>query len=195
MISLRGYLNKPVKKRLLVAAGWLALMTLLRWRFYLPLGRQTLELIVFWLGGLVGTFLIDLDHWLYLLVIHPNHPGTLKLKAFLSQKQYQNAWNFFYQTRPERRRLAFHSALFQPAFYVLIFFVVTSTTNQFGVAMVMVMALQLLYEELSLLLSDQDDQLRLWLFWQFDGQITHKQQKIFVYLMLLVFLFLHLLII
>ncbi|MFC1727785.1 hypothetical protein ACFL0Y_04645 [Patescibacteria group bacterium] len=187
--------KKEIKERLLLTFIWLIVISLLRWRFYLPLGLQTFDLVGFWLGGLLGTFFVDLDHWLHFLVIHPQEPTSLKIKQLLQSRRFKEAFILLSETRAERLKLTFHSALFQPLFYVLCFFVLTSTANHFGSALVMVMVLQLLKEELKPLLTGKEESLQKWLFWQIDIKASVQQTKVFVFVMLLAFLGLHLLLI
>ena len=185
-------MKKEVRNRLIVTFAWLVLLTLLRMRFYLPLGRDTLNIIGFWLGGLLGTFLLDLDHLLYIWVIKPQEETSQKIRSLFNQGNYREMLTVLFNTREERTRLAFHSALFQPIFYVLCFYVVTSTTNHLGIGLVMVMALQLLREELMDLLTGREEFLNKWLFWQLDVEVSPERQKAFILAMALIFLGLNL---
>ena len=186
-------LRKLLLQRFLITLGWLALMSVLRWRYYLSFGYETLNLIAFVMGGIVGAALIDLDHWLYLLVAHPQHPDTLKLKGMFKERHYREALGYFYETRSSRTRLAFHSALFQPVLYLAAFFILTSTKSHFGAAMIMVMGLHLVWEEMRQTLTGQEEYLKKWLFWQIEVNLTNRQVKAFVLAMLFIFIALHLL--
>ena len=96
-----------------------------------------------------------------------------------------------FDTTNERCRLPFHNALFQVILLVLCFFVLTSTNNLFGSGLVMGMMLHLLKDEVGELLSRQEEHLKKWLFWQISFEISFDQQKLFVVLMVLFFVFLN----
>jgi len=61
--------------------------------------------------------------------------------------------------------------------------------------LVMAMALHLLKDELEPLLLGREEYLRKWLFWQIKTEVSFYNQKLFVVLMLIVFLGLNLLLI
>lgn len=154
-----------------------------------------LNLIWLWLGGLLGTFLLDLDHLIYTLVIYPQEETSFKAKSLLQQRQFKAMLALLISTRYERFKLSFHNALFQPIFAVFCFWVLTSTPGLLGKGLVMAMALHLLKDEFSSLFKQSDEFTRKWLFWQIKREVSFKEQKIFVVLMLLVFLGLNLLLI
>lgn len=188
-------LKKEIKNHLLVTLVWLALISLLRLNWHLPFGRQVWNLTFLWLGGLAGTFLLDIDHLLYALIIYPHELTSMRVKRFIDQRQFKEALVLLVDTQEERLKLAFHNAIFQPTLYIICFFVLTSTGSLFGAGLVMAMALHLLKDELELLFKGRDEDLRKWLFWQVQAEISLRNQRFFVILMLLIFLGLNLLLI
>lgn len=181
-------LKKEVRNHLLVTLVWLVVITLLRWDWQW-------NLILLWLGGLLGTFLIDLDHLLYALIIYPQEITSMRVKRLIDQRQFKEALVLLVDTQDERLKLSFHNALFQPILCIACFFVLTSTGSLFGSGLVMTMALHLLKDELELLLRGRGEHLRRLLFWQVKKEISLNQQKLFVMIMLLAFLGLNLLLI
>lgn len=177
-------LKEEIKSHLLVSLIWLVLITLLRWSW-------RWNLIGLWLGGLVGTFLLDIDHFLYLLVINPQELTSMRVRRMLEQRRIKEALILVAETHHERTRLSFHNALFQPVLYVLCFFVLTSTGSLFGGGLVMAMALHLLKDEIEDSFA-REEHLRKWLFWQSKPEISLQHQKLFIILMLFVFLGLNL---
>ncbi len=189
-------LKKEVRGHLLVTLFWLVIVTLLR----LPGGRAGINAwligsLALWLGGLVGTFLLDLDHLLYTLWIYTVEPTSLQVKSLVKQNRFKEALVLLVNTHNERWRLSFHSALFQPIFYFFCFWVLSSTPNLFGKGLVVAMALHLLKDEFESLFTKGEESTRRWLFWQIKREITFKQQKFFLFIMLLFFLGLNLLLI
>lgn len=181
-------LKKELKSHLVVVLFWLALVTLLRWDWHW-------DLILLWLGGIGGMFLIDLDHLLYVLIVNPHELTSMRVRRLLDQRCFKEALILLGDTADERLRLAFHNALFQPILYVFCFFVLTSTGNLFGAGLVMAMALHLLKDEFSLILRGREEFLHRWLWWQVKVQVSLRQQKFFVILMAFIFLGLNILLI
>lgn len=179
--------KKEIKTHLLVTVVWLVLITFLRWSWHW-------NLILIWLGGIVGTFLIDIDHLLYTL-IYPHELTSMRVRRLLEQRQFKEALILLVDTHDERYKLALHSALFQIVLYVACFFVLTSTGSLFGSGLVMAMALHLLKDDFDLLLNGKEEWLKRLLFWQIKAEISLRQQKFYVILMLFIFLGLNLLLI
>ena len=181
-------LKREATSHLLVTLAWLGIVTLLRWSWHW-------NLILLWLGGLVGTFLLDIDHLLYTLWIYPQELTSIRVRNLIEQRRFKDALILLVDTHEERFKFSFHNALFQPILYVVCFFVLTSTGSLFGTGLVMAMALHLLKDEFSSLLRVGDEFTRKWLFWQIKTEVSFYNQKLFVVLMLLIFLGLNLLLI
>ncbi len=178
-------LRKEFFGHLLITLVWLSLISVLRWQW------QS-NLVFLWLGGLLGTFLLDIDHLLYSLVVYPHHLTSMRVRHLLEQRRLREAFVLLGNTREERIRLNFHNALFQSIFYLICFFVLTSTGSLFGAGLILAMALHLLKDELWNLLEGREEYLRSWLFWPIRGQISLAGQRLFVVSMLLIFLGLNL---
>ena len=176
--------NKIIS-RLLPTIIWLILITLLRWLWHW-------NLLALWLGGLLGTFLLDIDHLFYSLIIYPQEETSQRVKTLLKAQRYQEVISLLSITVNERIKLPLHSALFQVVFWVFCFWILSSTNNLFVQGLVMAMALNLLKEELLLLLNHQDDFLRRKLFWQFKWSPSLKHQKAFIIFMVFFFVFFNL---
>jgi len=181
-------LKKELRGHLLTTLVWLMVISLVRWDWL----RQPADLLSFWLGGLMGFLLLDVDHYLYALVLYPHQLTSLRIQRLLKQKRFRETAELIVDTDQERVKLSFHNALFQLVFYIFCFFALTSTDNWFGKGLVMDMALHLLKDEVVCLLRGQDEFLRRWLFSQFNVRISFKHQRFFVILMILIFLGLNL---
>lgn len=178
-------LKKELRGHLLTTLVWLMAITLARWDWQW-------SLLFFWLGGLIGFLLLDVDHYLYALVLYPQELTSLRMKRLLKEKRFKETAELIVDTDRERVRLSFHNALFQLVFYIFCFFALTSTDNWLGKGLVMAMALHLLRDEVVCLLRGQDEFLRQWLFSQFNVRISFKHQRFFVIFMILIFLGLNL---
>lgn len=191
-------LKKEFYSHFLATLIWLAALAILKAIFTAGAFStldQLLSWLVFCLGALLGTFVLDLDHVFYVLLIHPEEETSQKVKHLIKQKEYKEAFLFLVNTHLERTKLSFHNAVFQVFFMVFCFWVLTSTGSWLGKGLVMAMALHLLKDIYHCLLKGKEDFLRRWLFWPLKREVSFSEQKIFVILMLLIFLGLNLLLI
>jgi len=173
-------IKKEFLSHLLITLGWLAIITLLRWGWHL-------DLIWLWLGGLVGAFLLDIDHLIYFFVTNPHELTSQRVRRLFDQRHFKEGLSLMTDTVLERPRLSLHNALFQVILCILAFFVLTSTNNLFGAGLVMGLALHLLKDELQDLINNEEH-LRTWLFWQFKFEVSLQGQKIYLAIMMLLFL-------
>jgi len=173
---------------MIIALLWLGIITIARWQW-------EFNLIFLWLGGLLGVFLVDLDHWLYLLVAQPQELTSLRVKKLLAEKKYKEAFVLVTDTTGERMKLSLHNVLTQIILLVFGFFVLTSTQNLFGAGLVLGVSLHLLKDEVQDLLAGKDEHLRQWLWWPIKIDLSWDQQRYFVIVMLLAFLGLNLLLV
>jgi hypothetical protein len=180
--------KKELVSHFLLTLIWLVLITLLRWQW-------DWYLIWFWLGGAVGTFLLDIDHLFYTLVLYPQEVTSVKVKQLLVQKKFKEAFILLVQTHDDRIWLSFHNALFQTIFMIFCFWVVTSSPSWLGRGIVMAMALHLLKDELEWFFYGRKEGLRQLLFWPIKKDFSLDQVKNFLILMILLFLGLSLLLI
>jgi hypothetical protein len=175
-------IKKELTSHYLVTLIWLVIVSLLRW-------WGNLDLVWLWLGGLVGTMILDLDQIFYALLIYPEE----KALEFWRQRKIKALLEYVAETSLQRMRLTFHNALFQVGFLVFSFWVLTSTGGLFGKGLVMAANLHLLKDEFHLLLRGREEELRRWLFWPIRRQVSFEEQKFFVGVMGLAFLGLNLL--
>ncbi len=174
-------LKKEIISHLLVSLIWLLIVTLLRWSWQW-------NLVWLWLGGLLGTYLFDADHFFYLLVINPQELTSQRVRRLFQQKRIGEAFSLVAQTATERVHLPFHNAFFQIVNFILCFFVLTSTNNLLASGLVMGMALHLLKDEIGEVVGGEEERLSRWLFWQSNFEISLEGQKIYLVVMSLIFL-------
>lgn len=101
-----------------------------------------------WLGGILGTFLPDIDHLLYVYVIKPDEPDSLKVKELINKGKFASTIKVLFEGRTAMGELIFHTAFFQLIFLVLTFLIVTSSGSIFGRGLVLGFALHLLVDQL-----------------------------------------------
>jgi hypothetical protein len=101
----------------------------------------------FWLGGMVGTLLPDLDHFIYVYFLRPHELTSQRVGYLIGKREILKSLRLLAQTRSERTKLIFHTANFQLIFLVLTFLVITSSGSLFGRGLVLAFGLHLLVDQ------------------------------------------------
>lgn len=145
--------------------------------FNLGLGWR---LLIFWLGALIGTFLLDIDHIILGLNPLTEAEWAAKFKALWKEKKYKEAIIVGADSHVSHRRLIFHSVIFQPILLILTFFILTSTGSLFGAGLIMSMNLHLLKDLWHCYLEEK----RLaWFFWPLKQLPDQKFQQAYLFVM------------
>ncbi|KKU09916.1 MAG: hypothetical protein UX13_C0026G0032 [Candidatus Woesebacteria bacterium GW2011_GWB1_45_5] len=101
----------------------------------------------FWVGGIVGTLLPDIDHLLY-IYLKPQELTSQRVNFFLDRREIKRIIGLLYETRSERRDLIFHTIFFQLIFLVLTFWMISSSGSLFGRGLVLAFALHLSVDQI-----------------------------------------------
>ncbi len=104
--------------------------------------------IPFWLGGIVGLILPDLDHVIYVYFIKPTDLTSQRINYLVNKKELTRGVELLYETRVERTGLIFHTIFFQLIFFVLTFWMLSSSGSNFGKGMVLSFILHLSVDQL-----------------------------------------------
>jgi len=91
----------------------------------------------FWVGGLLGVFLPDLDHIIYVYFVQPQELTSQRINHLVDKKEIKRSVELLYETRGERRGLIFHTILFQIIFLILTFWMMSSSPSLFGQGLVL----------------------------------------------------------
>lgn len=98
-------------------------------------------------GGILGTFLPDIDHLIYVYFTGPQELTSQRVVSLVGKSEVIRTISLLYETRSERKGLIFHSFYFQILFWVLTFLVVSSSGSVFGRGLVTAFALHLIVDE------------------------------------------------
>jgi hypothetical protein len=139
----------------------------------------------FWLGGIIGNFLPDLDHIIYIYFLRPQELTSQRAGYMLGKRDFFGSMNLLARTRSERTKLIFHTALFQIVFVILSFLVVTSSGSLLGRGIVLAFSLHLLIDQAVDLV--EIGSLDNW-FKDFSLTIEKDKAKIYWVIMLLILL-------
>ncbi len=122
-------------------AVFFILITLIRQYF-------SLDYWPFYIGGLVGIFLPDIDHIIYVYFVKPQELTSQRVGYLVEKSDIKRSIELLYETRSERRGLIFHTIFFQLIFLVLTFWMMSSSGSLFGKGMVLSFALHLSVDQL-----------------------------------------------
>jgi hypothetical protein len=143
------------------------------------------------LGAIVGGYFIKIEQLFYAYIIRPNDAFSIKIKELTKKNNWKELWGML-RIGVDKQKLAFRSALFQGVWVILAFFAISSTAGYFGKALVMAIGLHLLLDEWE---DWQEKGTISWLFWQIKRPVLAKEQRIFLYIMTVIFSLLSILLI
>lgn len=101
----------------------------------------------FWLGGVIGTILPDIDHMIYVYFLRPHELTSQRANLLLSKRDIGGVLSLLYHSRGERTNLIFHTGIFQLIFFVLALLVITSSGSFLGRGLVLAFTLHLLVDQ------------------------------------------------
>lgn len=115
----------------------------------ISLARRWFEVdfIPFWLGGVLGAILPDIDHLIYVYFLRPHELTSQRAVRMVSQGRILDTFELLASTRSERTHLIFHTAMFQVTFYVFTFLILTSSGSLFGRGLALSFLLHLLVDQ------------------------------------------------
>lgn len=111
-------------------------------------GYFNLSFWPFWLGGIVGTLMPDLDHFLYVYLLRPQELTSQRVNYMLGKGEVFKTFDLLAETRYERTKLIFHTIFFQVIFFVLSFLVISSSGSIFGRGLVLAFLLHLSIDQI-----------------------------------------------
>jgi hypothetical protein len=110
-------------------------------------GWMSLDYVAFWIGGLIGTLLPDVDHLLYVYFLRPQENASQQVTEMINQGKTGQGIGMLLSTQKEREKLIFHSAHFQIIFLAFAIFVLTSTGSPLAWGIVLAFLLHLAVDQ------------------------------------------------
>ncbi len=107
-----------------------------------------ISVALFWIGGIVGTLLPDIDHFIYAYYLRPHELTSQRVQYMMQKGDVKRTLSLLATTRGERTNLIFHTAWFQVLFVVLSFWVISSSSSLFGSGLVLGFMLHLVVDQL-----------------------------------------------
>ena len=106
-----------------------------------------LEFLPFWFGGILGTLMPDVDHLIYVYLLHPNDATSLSVSGLLAKREVFKSWDILSNSRRERKDLLLHTAHFQILFVIFSLFIITSSGSMLTRGLVLAFLLHLLIDQ------------------------------------------------
>lgn len=101
---------------------------------------------LFWLGGVVGSFLSDLDQLIYIFFMESQEVTSQRVIYLIRNKEIGGAIRLLFETQAERTNLVFHSNFGIGVILILTFWIMTSSASLIGNGLVLGMAVHLLID-------------------------------------------------
>jgi len=102
----------------------------------------------FWVGGIIGTILPDIDHIIYVYYLKPYELTSQRVASLNQRGQILPSLILLANTRTERKSLILHTAIFHAIFLILAFLVITSSGGLLGRGIVLAFLLHFAVDQL-----------------------------------------------
>jgi len=143
--------------------------------------------IPFWLGGLLGMNLLDIDHLLHVFT-HLEEESCQKFIRLWREKRYKEAFFHTIGSHKQFNRKILHNAIFAAALATFaVFWGLISHSISFQTGLILSMLLHLLKDIIDDLKNTEH--LKGWLFWYSKKPVSNSILIIYVTLLALMFLF------
>lgn len=190
--SLKGFTQNELASHLFVFLVYFFLLSLLRFKL-------DGYLVWLWVGGLIGTYLLDVDHIIYWFWTHPEKEDSIKalgitrrIRGIGGIREIREIMKELYQLLKENHqshnRLTFHTITFQIILLVLTVYVLSSSGSYFGAGLVLAMNLHLLKDIWQDYFIKGKEGLAEWFLWQIRGWGVEGRLKEYLILVSLVFI-------
>ena len=160
----------------------------------IPLGVIFLSISIFWflnhvpwyyflylfLGFLLGSFFLDIDHIIYWLYLRPDLEESKLASEFIKQKKYKQIIRLLEKNHKTHTSLIFHHYFFQVILALISVFVFTSSISIFTKGFVLALNIHLIVDEIIDYRSNPRHLLE-WLFAREEKQVPLKSIHYYVF--------------
>ncbi|MFC1756247.1 hypothetical protein ACFLZK_02540 [Patescibacteria group bacterium] len=110
------------------------------------------------LGAFLGTFVLELDYFVYAYFLEPEKSFSITLRGFMQHKDLGGALNHMYFNKEEVKEKTLNSVLFQIALAGASIFVASSSTNLFLKSFVLSIFANSIYKMADYYFDNKSDQ-------------------------------------
>lgn len=145
------------------------------------LGRWTInmDILWWWLGGILGFIFVFCDRFIHVLVTNPKDAMSLKLKDLWRVGKMTESFALTVTERSNQSNLVMRSALFVGAWIILGVWAMTSVANSFSRGFVYGIGLHLIFDLYWDYFLDKTGKIKEW-FWQIKRNLSDNEIKQFV---------------
>lgn len=111
-------------------------------------GWLSLPYWTFWVGGVLGSLIPEIDQFLYVFFTNPQELSSQRVICLIKNKDYMGALRLLFETKSERRNLIFHSNIFLVISGILFVWILTSSGSILGFGLILGLTLDLLLDRL-----------------------------------------------
>lgn len=154
---------------------------------FLALGtlRDTQDILSAFAGAFLGSFILDIEYFLYAYIFEPDEDFSLNLKAFIKHKDFSQAINHIKQHKEDIKDKSLNSALFQITLGLLSIFTVYSVESVLIKTLILSTFANSIYR---LLESYFNSRIENW-FWAFKDKPSKNGVFIFASVMIIILVF------
>lgn len=146
--------------------------------------RDPVDIISAFLGIFLGTFVLDLDYFIYAYVTDPDKDFSKTLKGYFDHRDFSNAVSYIYYHREDIKEKTLQSVLFQVVAGTLTFFSVLTPLNYFAKTLILSAYVNSLYRLAEQHFADKE----LDWFWVLKERPSKKGVRIYLIINILVLL-------
>lgn len=162
-----------------VLFGLMALISVLRW--LAGVWGLDLNLVWWWLGGVLGFLFVFSDRLVHALVTNPEEILSLKIKQLFAQRKLVGGLALALDEREKQKNLVMRSALFLVVWLVLAIWTVTSVAGWFPRGLIFGLGTHLTFDLLWDYFLPGGRKAEEW-FWQIKRKLSPVEVAGFVYL-------------
>lgn len=149
---------------------------------------ENIEIFYVFLGVLFGSFVLDIDHFIFWYFLKPNLEESRLAKAAINHRDFKAVYRLLKTSHQTHYNLVFHHYFFQSILVIFSLFIFTSTNNLFVSSLIISLNLHLLVDEF---IDYQKDpkMLQKWLFSRESTQLPIKFLGRYLAIFSLIFVF------
>lgn len=147
--------------------------------------RYTLGIVAVFLGSVIGTFILDLDYFIYAYFFEPEKEFSKNIKAYTKHYDILGALHYIQFHKNEIKDKTLNSVLFQVAIAATSLFIVGSQTNLFLKSLVLSIFVNSIYRMVEEFFENRLD---MW-FWALKNKPTRDSFYIYTCTLLVVLLY------
>jgi len=103
---------------------------------------------LFWVGGVLGSIIPELDQLLYIFLINPQELSSQRVIYLIKNRNFTGALRLIIETKSERHNLIFHSDTFLVVSGILFIWILSSSGSILGSGIVLGLLTHLLIDRL-----------------------------------------------